>query len=291
MRCWDRSCVHRSSRWLLLYDLNPTSFVWSIIESVVNEIELDLVIRDQGDHRTCTVHALIAGMDLKRRIYGALFGLYVPQELDIRDLLMKFFWRFGEVLGHEKTRDLISHRIHCLMSIAQVEGVGYENASAMVPDVYPVAPLGRVLKVAACFFVTKDMVDRIVRLLAGGFPLVTAVPTGRCFRYVAAGQIYNAPSIPQNHAVLLIGFGTAPWPGDDFAQQNSAVTANWPTDPTTGDKRLRTFYRARGSSGDLQHPDYQLDGFGGDFDIWAEDIHEVLWGFNLTEDIPWCLSP
>ncbi|CAM0871663.1 unnamed protein product [Alopecurus aequalis] len=261
-------------------NVNPLGYVWSIIICTVNDLELDLPISDQGDYGTCVAHAILAAMDLMRRIRGAIAGRMDIHPLDMQDIFRKFMTLFNTSFSYEenvayKLRDL---RIECIFNIAQALGVGYETP---VFRPFGWAPSTRVLRMGEAFKVPAGNVQYIIRLIAGGHPLVAAVPTGRTFRYVAAGQIYDGCNLEANHAVALIGSGVAHWPGNPTVH-NSAALRDWPLHPSTRKKGPRVFFRARGSYRVQAHPEYSRLAMGGDFDIWADDVKGVVWGFHLA---------
>jgi hypothetical protein len=130
------------------------------------------------------------------------------------------------------------------------------------------------------FTVPPGNVQYICRLLAGGHPLVACIRTGRTFRYVAAGQIYDGATLNMNHCVLIIGYGVAHWPGNP-TDHNKAALKNWPRHPVTRERGPRVFYRARGSYDDRSHPEYSRLAMGADFDFWVDDVVGSVWGFHI----------
>lgn len=267
LRCSDPMCGTR----------NPTGHVWSMVTAVLNGVKLDMHIHNQGPFGTCSAHAFVAGLDFAKRIGGAIHGLVLTHPLDVKDLLQKFNVVYNDPLGAEKVTVLTHYRIPCLFSIVHMQGIQY----LMPPCQNPLIPAStpQVLKIKSAFEVSTADSDYIVHLLAAGIPLVTAAPLGRCFRYVSSGQIYDAPPVVCSHAILLIGFGVANWPGDDGG--NPAL-AGWPEDKS-GNKLPRVFFRARNSWGDKEHANYALAGKGADFDIWADQVYERAYGFHLQD--------
>lgn len=258
------------------YTRNPVGYGWSIVTSVLNKVKLDMLIRNQGDYGTCTAHTVIEAMDLARRISGALHKFNLTHPLDVLDLVRKYFAIYSEVLGQEITALLISNRLLTLFSIAQTQGVRFMMPPIQIPQIPAATPYE--IRIKSVFQVPKSEIDHAVHLVAGGYPLVTGVPTGRCFVYLTSGQIYDTPEgIDPTHAVLVIGFGVANWPGED--KSNSAL-ASWPQD-MDGNRLPRVFYRCRNSWGDQSHANHALAGKGADFDVWADEVGDFLYGFHL----------
>ncbi|XP_037430760.1 uncharacterized protein LOC119296802 [Triticum dicoccoides] len=241
----------------------PGTAGMNINDCEVNGVRTNFAIRDQGPNPTCAAHALVAGMDVSIRIEGALREVTICLPLNIVDLFAKYYPLFREGVGNEAEEADRMRRIPNLLRIAQLLGVKYVCATKCVRT-------ERVLKLKSWFLLSTATteVDKLVRLIASGFPLLVGMRTGRCFKMTANKELYRGPNKEKNHAVLLIGV---------------EVNQIFLTDEATGEngKVHRVLFRARDSHGDDAHKCAELTGYGGDVYLLPEDLGSHVFGFHL----------
>ncbi|KAM0926799.1 hypothetical protein ACQ4PT_002998 [Festuca glaucescens] len=269
----------------LCRELNPTAWNWSMIGCVVNDIRIDTYIYQQGPYGTCTAHAVIVAMDAQRTIGGALHRHTVYQRLAVGSLLWRYLDEFGIPLGAEMNSTMQRLMLENLLRCAQADGVFYEQAwltpAQSRPTVVP-----RTLRIGSIFMVPAEDTDYIIRLLAAGHALVTGVTTGRCFRFLAGGQIYCAPECQGNHAITLLGHGVGMRP--EVLRDNTPLLSTLKDRSSFRDRSSppgpMIYFNARNTHGDHAHPDVALEGNGGDFSVWSDQIDVVVWGFYLADN-------
>ena len=157
----------------------------------------------------------------------------------------------NSMMGISSPRTCVSSRQHLATRPVQD---GYRQRAT--PDF--TQKIGKVFRIANRGGVGR--IEQIIRLIAGGFPLFCHYAAGRAFDFVDGNEVYHAPAKAGiNHAAVLIGSGVHEYPGEGS----------------------KIYLRARGSRDDAANPQSALQGKGGDFNIWAEDVTDVL-GFHLA---------
>lgn len=234
-------------------------------------------------------YAFLTAMDFMRRIHEALeFGAEPGQQLSDQDLFCKYIRIFMTVFGYEEGPEHLEYkRRECIVHIAQKEGVGYDTSpmeGTTSRDFRQRVDPPVTLKMGKVFRIKNGTDNRrlelIVRLIAGGFALIGDIPAGRTLDLVNGHEIYDAhDSVGSNHCVVLMGSGVEDYPSIPNAQ-NKSSRESWP-----GGRGARIYLRARGTWDDNAHPQSSLDGRGGDFNIWADQVSD-LWGFYLADDNP-----
>ncbi|KAM0859561.1 hypothetical protein ACQ4PT_047129 [Festuca glaucescens] len=240
---------------------SPATPEMSITDCIVNNVRTDFVIRDQGPHPTCAAQALLHAMDAKLRIHGSLYGRTLSQPLSDIDLFSKYHTTVGAALG-EEIGAAAKQRVPCLLQIAQEDGVEYITPLGSVPT-------GRVLKLTSWFYVSVDdsNINFIIRLIASGFPLVSGMRTGRCFKMANDGELYLCPRLEVNHAIVLIG---------------CCVKSYWlPAQEGTTKQCENVLFKARDSKGERVHKSGQRVATGGDIYLLPEDLSSKVFGFHL----------
>ncbi|CAM0907078.1 unnamed protein product [Alopecurus aequalis] len=242
----------------------PVTPEWSISDCIINEVRTNFLIRDQGPYPTCAAHALLSGMDASLRIHGAIHGRIVSQPLNIVNLFEKYRLKHRVSLGCEGDDDEgKKSRTPRLLQIAQLEGVEYIAPTKSVET-------RRVLRLKSWFYKnTNGDINFLVRLIASGFPLLASMRTGRCFVMANNGELYMAPELTVNHAILLIGCTVKPL----WLPPAGADRTNEPVE--------KVFFKARDSKGDRVHVSGGNVGTGGDIYLLPEDLGSHVFGFHL----------
>lgn len=223
-------------------------------------------------------HAILAGMDLMNKIKNAYESeAYYGRNLSIQDLFNTFYRVFNVSIGYENNYALEFGRALCVISIAQRFGVRLNAPSLTAPSQWDQEQNDRVM-MGPFFNVDAHDTELIVRLIAGGYPLICGMPSGRTFTFVNGDEIYDGGEAPINHCVLLIGSGVVNYPGNPTkSNRNSRHT--WPLN-NHHQRGPRVCLGARGSWGDQAHGSSSHEGGGGDFYIWADQIDRVM-GFHV----------
>ncbi|VAI02624.1 uncharacterized protein LOC119295139 [Triticum dicoccoides] len=246
--------------------VNPAGYCWDIPHISIRDVLLDFLVRNQGDYNTSVAHAFLTAVDAMRTIHEAFtFRAEPGTELDDGHLFTTYMRIFKTAFGYETgpCAHLRFKRPECIAYILQNHGVGFDCSSMQdgyrqraTPDF--TQKIGKVFRIANRGGVGR--IEQIIRLIAGGFPLFCHYAAGRAFDFVDGNEVYHAPAKAGiNHAAVLIGSGVHEYPGEGS----------------------KIYLRARGSRDDAANPQSALQGKGGDFNIWAEDVTDVL-GFHLA---------
>ncbi|KAF7045441.1 hypothetical protein CFC21_054546 [Triticum aestivum] len=260
--------------------LNPTGYRWKMTHCRLGTVSLHLLIRDQGPHNTCVAHAIVTGMDLMTKIYKAYrFDFFYGRPLSLQDLFKTFNVLYNVSFGYEDNFDMELGRSYFIIDIAQRFGVRLSAPSLSTECQWNQVPEDR-LKMGSFFHVPAHDTGLIVRLIAGGFPLICGMRCGRTFRFTTEGEIYDGGEVGTSHCVLLIGSGVLNYPGNPArTKTNKYSRKTWPLNPN-GKPGPRVCLGARGSWGDQAHGSSSQEGGGGDFYIWADQIDRVM-GFHM----------
>ncbi|KAF7093345.1 hypothetical protein CFC21_095761 [Triticum aestivum] len=258
--------------------LNPVGYRWKITQCTLGRIGLDFLIRNQGPHNTCVAHAILSGMDLMYKIHTAYQSrAFVGRPLSMQDFFMKFSHFFKVSFGYERNPALEIDRALCVIYIAQQYGVRLSAPSLTTWFEWQQESNDKVM-MGSFFHVPSNDTELIIRLIAGGYPLICGVPSGRTFKFTSADEIYDGGRVPTNHCVLLIGSGVFNYPGNPDAIPRHTL-GTWPLN-RDGRRGPRVCLGARGSWGSQVHGSSSQEGGGGDFYIWADQIDRVM-GFHI----------
>lgn len=197
-------------------------------------------------------------MDIMRTIHEAyVYAAQPGTQFSDGDLFSTYMQIIQTAFGHESglAEHLSDQRIECIVYILQKYGVGYDTSSLeggftqirRAPAF--TQKIGKVFRIADRAGVER--IEHIVRLIAGGFPLIGLYPAGRAFDFVNGDEIYDAPpNTGINHCVVLMGSGVEEYPGPGKqTEENLASRASWPSG-----RGPRIYLRARGSWDDGAHP-------------------------------------